>query len=110
MGPKNQPGRRIASFICVLSLCGATQAQAALSGYYDSLEQIQTLITDQRVADALKQLPIESIEIQSDPSDRKTRHWRVRSQGCELSVQLEAKPPAGPGKTTYAIQKISTCR
>ena len=111
MNPHMQSARGMASLICALSLWGVSaQAHAALSGYYDSLEQIQVVVNDQRVANALKQLPIESIEIEGDPSDRKTTHWRVRSQACELSVQLHVKPPPGPGKTTYVLQKISACR
>lgn len=93
-----------------LMLLAAGPAQAALSGFHDSAEQIQLILQDPGVAAALKQLPIEQLESRSSAESRDTRSWRVRSQACELHVQLTAHPPAGPGKNTYQITQISACR
>lgn len=104
-------GNRLGALAYVLPIWAlAAPVQAALSGYHDSLEQIQTMVSNPRVAEALKQLPIESIESTSDLAESKTRVWRVRSQICDLTLQLEANPPSGPGKTTYVVKQISACR
>lgn len=51
------------------------------------------VVASPRLEDALKQLPIESIESLGREAESKARYWRVRSQACELTLQLEAKPP-----------------
>lgn len=111
MDTKKQRAVRVAAMMGALSLWSmAMPAQAALSGYYDSLEQIQAVVQDARVGNALKQLPISHIESQAGAPGDTTRQWRVRSQDCELTILLEAKPPNGPGKTTYAVKQVSACR
>lgn len=115
MNTEKRAAHRIEFLMHAVLLCGVaalncTTAQAAVSGYYDSAEQIQTIVQDARLADALKQMPIERFEIQPAQANDATRHWRIRSRDCELTVELEAQRPAGPGKTTYLVKKIGACR
>ncbi|WP_157969766.1 hypothetical protein [Pseudomonas huaxiensis] len=104
------PLMRTPFWLCAVTGLVCAPAQAALSGYYDSVEQIQVVLQDMRVIDALKQMPIESIERQRDQADDTTRHWRIRSRDCELHVLLESRPPPGVGKTTYLVKHIDGCR
>jgi hypothetical protein len=80
----------------------ATGAQAALSGYYDSLERIGTILGDEQLADILRQQPIGAI---SNTGTRKdgASEWTIRTQDCDLKVYLIPILPEGIGKTTYKI-------
>lgn len=86
----------------------ATPAFAALSGFYDSAERIQTILADEGVANALRQQPIGAI---SNTGTRKdgASEWTVRTQDCDLVVYLIAVPPGGPGKTTYKVDLPKGC-
>lgn len=115
MNTQKQIPNRIAPRLCAALIWAATTLAtppvfAALSGYHDSVEQIQTILQDARVAAASKQLPIEQIDRIADPADGNARRWRIRGHGCELNVELEARPPAGPGKVTYVVKQIDGCR
>lgn len=85
-----------------------TSANAALSGFYDSAEQIQLILGSAEIADALKQAPIGHIA-NTGTRDDGAIEWEVRTQDCDLKVYLTSTPPQSPGKTTYAIADIGTC-
>ncbi len=86
----------------LMSVSHATSAQAALSGYYDSLERIGAILADERLAEILHQQPIGAI---SNTGTRKdgAAEWTIRTQDCDLTVFLVPILPNGPGKTTYEI-------
>jgi hypothetical protein len=86
----------------------ATPAAAALSGYYDSVEKITTILASGAVADAVRQAPVGSV---SNTGTRKdgASEWQVRTQECDLLVYLIPVLPDGPGKTTYKLDIPGTC-
>lgn len=86
----------------------AMPAQAALSGFYDSAEQIQTLLTDEKVADALHQAPIGAISNSGTRKDG-AREWTIRVQECDLKVYLKPTASGMPGKTTYEVDIPRPC-
>lgn len=99
-----------AGLVTTALLCGAlaTPASAALSGYYDSVEKIGTILSSSIVADALHQAPIGAI---SNTGTRKdgASEWQIRTQECDLLVYLIPVLPDGPGKTTYKLDVPGTC-
>lgn len=86
----------------------AVPAQAALSGFYDSAEQIGVILSSEAVANALHQAPVGAI---SNTGTRKdgAREWTVRAQSCDLKVYLVPVPPAGVGKMTYMLEIPAAC-
>lgn len=95
----------------------ASPASAALSGFYDSGEQIGVILASAEVADALAsaevadalgQAPLLSIENTGTREDGAAA-WVVRARDCELTVYLVPVPPQGPGMTTYDLDQIGTC-
>lgn len=86
----------------------ASPASAALSGFYDSGEQIGVILASAEVADALGQGPLLSIENTGTREDGAAA-WVVRARDCELTVYLVPVPPQGPGMTTYDLDQIGTC-
>ncbi|MCG8271376.1 hypothetical protein MIC97_07600 [Aquamicrobium sp. NLF2-7] len=87
---------------------GASPAYAALSGFYDSTEQISTIFESHDVSNRLRQAPIGHIANTGTREDG-AKEWEIRTQDCDLKVYLTATPPKGPGKTTYAIADIGNC-
>ncbi|MET3924547.1 hypothetical protein [Devosia sp. 2618] len=83
-------------------------AHAALSGFYDSGEQIGTILADANVADALRQAPIGAITNSGTRSDG-AMEWEIRTQECDLIVYLKSVPPQGVGKTTYEVEIGNSC-
>lgn len=92
----------------VLAALGAGPAQAAVSGYYDSVEQIGAILGSEQVADALHQAPIGSI---SNTGTRKdgAKEWTIHVQECDLRVYLIPVFPDGVGKTTYRLELPGAC-
>ncbi|MBB4067229.1 hypothetical protein [Gellertiella hungarica] len=86
----------------------ALPAEAAVSGFYDSAEQIGLILSSEAVADAVHQAPIGSI---SNTGTRKdgANEWTVRVQECDLKVYLKPVLPNGPGKTTYELEAPGAC-
>lgn len=80
----------------------AGSSEAALSGYYDSIERIGTILGDQRLADMLRQQPIGAITNTGTRKDG-AAEWTIRTQDCDLKVYLIPVPPEGVGKTTYKL-------
>lgn len=93
----------------------AAPATAALSGFYDSAEQIGTILGSSEVADALRQAPVDKLEYEGSTADG-LLEWEIESRDCELSVYLRAAEAASadgtpmPGKTGYGIARIGPCR
>ncbi len=87
-----------------------TAANAALSGYYDSIEQITAILNSESVAEQLGPWPIVSVE-QSTTATDAAAQWIIRTQGCSLTVALAAEPPEDGmiGKTTYRAEPLGTC-
>lgn len=84
-------------------------AQAALSGFYDSGEQIRAILESPAVADAVRQQTIESLEHEGVRNDGAIR-WEVETRDCDLIVHLRPVPPVGVGKTTYQVEVNDGCR
>lgn len=99
--------KRAATLIAILAL-STTPSFAALSGFYDSAEQIDTILGNEDVANALRQAPIGEI---SNTGTRKdgAHEWFVRTQDCDLTVYLTPVPPEGVGMTTYELDFTNTC-
>lgn len=92
----------------VIATALATPAAAALSGFYDSAERINTILSSSDVANALRQAPVGAI---SNTGTRKdgASEWQVRTQECDLTVYLVPILPEGTGKTTYRVEVPGTC-
>lgn len=83
-------------------------ASAALSGFYDSGEQISTILASETVGNALRQAPIGAITNTGTRKDG-AHEWEVRTQECDLKVYLVPKAPVGAGKTTYTVEVPKAC-
>ncbi|RCW28084.1 hypothetical protein DFR48_10192 [Ciceribacter lividus] len=92
----------------VIATALATPAAAALSGFYDSAERINTILASPEVANAVRQAPVGAI---SNTGTRKdgASEWQVRTQECDLIVYLVPILPEGPGKTTYRVEVPGKC-
>lgn len=99
---------RIAISLLAVTLA-VVPAHAALSGFYDSAEQIGVILSSAAVANALHQAPVGAI---SNTGTRKdgAREWTVRVQDCDLKVYLVPVMPNGVGKTTYKIEIPGVCK
>lgn len=74
----------------------ALPASAALSGYWDSSKILHAVLGDNRLADALKQQPIERIE-------KTTEGYEVSSRDCMVQVRVVSRVPNHPGPTRHSI-------
>ena len=99
--------RRAALFV-LLSL-GAVPAEAALSGYYDSAEQINMILSNAAIADAVHQAPIDGLTRGKARKDG-AFEWIVRTGRCTLKVYLTPVVPDYPGKTTYRVDPPGACK
>jgi hypothetical protein len=100
--------RCIVAGAVMLSALGSGSARAAVSGYYDSVEQIGVILGSAQVADALRQAPIGAISNTGTREDG-AREWTLRVQECDLKVYLIPVLPDGPGKTTYTLDIPGAC-
>lgn len=85
-----------------------TTAFAALSGFYDSAKQIDTILASTEVGDALRQAPIGQIGNTGTRADG-ANEWTIRTQDCDLVVYLVPKPSDGPGMTIYSLDLPNSC-
>lgn len=99
---------RRAALLALLSL-SAAPAEAALSGYYDSAEQISMILSSPAVADAVHQAPIEGLTRGKNRKDG-AFEWTVRTGRCTLKVYLTPVVPDYPGKTTYRLDPPRSCK
>lgn len=91
-----------------LSLTLAAPAHAALSGFYDSGAQISVILQSGLVADALHQAPIEQITRGQSWSDGR-QNWRLRTQRCVATVQLEPKKRSTIGPVSWVVRSVGAC-
>ena len=101
--------RMMLKLAALLPLLAAAPANAALSGFYDSAEQIGVILSSGKVADAVRQAPVEALTHSGTRKDG-AREWTVRVHNCSLKVYLVAVPPKGLGKTTYQLEIPGQCR
>jgi hypothetical protein len=91
--------------LIVLSMFAAVSisnnAQAALSGYYDSAAKIQAALVSSELAEAMKQMPIESLSLQNSG-----RTVVVQSNGCGFAAHLQEDAPEGLGATNYSVKRV----
>jgi hypothetical protein len=100
---------KILAIAAMLLAAPALPASAALSGFYDSGEQISTILMSEAVGNALRQAPIGSIS-NTGTRDDGAHEWEVRTQECDLKVYLVPHAPAGVGKTTYTVDVPNGCK
>lgn len=74
----------------------ALPASAALSGYWDSSKILHAVLGDNRLADALKQQPIERIE-------KTAEGYEVSSRDCTVQVRVTSSVPDHPGPTRHTL-------
>ena len=86
----------------------ASPAVAALSPFYDSGEQVRTILSSAAVADELHQMPVHALE-RTGIRDDGAIEWTVRTEACDLVVHLIPVPPPGAGKTTYTLDLTDSC-
>lgn len=98
---------RIATFTG-LTLAAASPGFAALSGFYDSGEQIAAIFTSAEIADGLSQQPVTGLQFRALTEEGHAL-WLVNAQGCDREVHLAPVPPEGPGKTTWQVKRIGEC-
>lgn len=96
------------SMMLTLALLAAAPANAAVSGFYDSAEQISVILGSNQVADKVRQLPIKDLSFEGQRQNG-TLKWEVETEHCEVDVFLRAIPPAALGKTTYEIAEVRDC-
>ncbi|RJE89468.1 hypothetical protein [Paracoccus onubensis] len=81
----------------IIGLAAATPVSAALSGYWDSSKVIHAILGNERVADALRQQPIESIiSIENG--------YQIATQDCQVEVQVSRIAPDRPGPARFSLQ------
>lgn len=97
-----------AIFAAFILASAAAPAQAALSGFHDSAEQINTILTSTAVADALRQAPIGHIANTGTRADG-ALEWQVRTQECDLTVYLRRVVPHAIGKSRYELELGDGC-
>lgn len=82
----------------------ALPSAAALSGYWDSSKILHAMLGDNRLADALKQQPVERIE-------KTAEGYVVESRNCTVRVRVTSTPSDRPGPTRHSISiGAGTCR
>ncbi|GHH00965.1 hypothetical protein [Pseudodonghicola xiamenensis] len=96
---------RLTTLACCLL---ASPALATLSPFYDSAEQIDTILGDRRIAEAAHQTPIGAISNTGTRADGAIE-WTIRLQSCDLKAYLLPVPPEGLGKTTYKVDAVTSC-
>ena len=95
------------SFATLLSI--SSPGQAAVSGYYNSVEQIEAILQSEELGDALRQLPVTSLIMTGTRRDGAIE-WTVKTKRCRLKLYLIAVPPQGLGKTTYQLETPNSCK
>ncbi|MBJ2153585.1 hypothetical protein [Paracoccus sp. IB05] len=89
----------------------ALPAFAALPPYYDRIEQIQTILSSDALADRLGGRPIDSLDYERHGQDGSVK-WEIDTDGCDIDIWLDPQPlPEGmTGKVTYAVRTpIANC-
>lgn len=101
---------RLALAFALTATLLANPASAALSGYHDSAAKIAAILASPQVADALRQMPVRSVENTGTAADG-ADEWTVRTQDCDLAIKVTAHPPADGmvGMTSYTAEPLGSC-
>ena len=84
--------------LVLLATGAGLPAQAALSGYYDSVAAMAAVLETEGLADALRQQPVAGMDVaESDGGEV----WKVRTRDCLAEVALRRIPPNGPGVNSF---------
>lgn len=94
--------------ILTLAVLAAGPSHAAVSGFYDSAEQISTILGSGAVADKLRQMPVKELSFDGERHNGLLK-WEIDTDRCDVDVFLKPVPPAGVGKTTYEVAEIRDC-
>lgn len=89
-------------------LCAAAPASAAVSGFYDSAEQITTILGSSTVADNVRQMPIKELSFDGRTRDGLIK-WEIETRHCDIDVFLREVQSAGVGKTRYEVARVHAC-
>lgn len=100
---------RISALAVAALLTVTSAAQSAVSGYYNSVEQMNAILQSQELGDALNQLPVTSLIMTGTRRDGAIE-WTVKTKRCRLKLYLIAVPPQGLGKTTYRLETPNSCK
>lgn len=107
---KSFAGLALGLMLAAPSLAVPSLGLAAVSGFYDSAAQIDAIMSDVAVADALHQAPVTMLML-ADPTESGAQIWEVTSANCSLKVQVDATPPAEGmvGRNSYQVKVIEAC-
>ena len=98
--------------VCVFAIAAlcATPALGMVSGFYDSANKIAAIFASGAVADALGQAPVGSVSEIGTSKDG-AGQWMIRTQDCDLIVEVIAQPlPEGMvGTPAYSVQIAKGC-
>lgn len=86
----------------------AQPSWALVSGFYDSVEKIQTILLSEDVAKASGQMPVRSLE-EIGKTKNSSAVWLLRFQECDVVVELGSTSPDGVGKVSYTVLSVSSC-
>lgn len=86
----------IATAVTATCLLAASPSFAALSGYWDSSKVIHAILGNAKVADALKQQPIDSVTATTDG-------YRVASRNCHVDVRVQRTEPSRPAPAQFTL-------
>lgn len=107
---KSFAGLALGLALSVLSLAVPSSSLAAVSGFHDSAAQVDAIMSDAAVADALHQAPVTMLML-ADPTESGAQIWEVTSADCTLKVQVDVTPPASGmvGRNSYQVKVIEAC-
>lgn len=89
--------KQIRLVLAAVALCSPLPAAAALSGYWDSAKVIHAILGSGDLADALRQLPIESIT-------RTDAGYEVSGGDCRVQVRVTPSPSEHPGPAEFTFE------
>lgn len=101
---------KIAAALASGLLLAAGSALAALPPFYDGAHQIQTILEDGAVYEAVKGAPVEGVESLGRNAEGNPE-WRIRAGDCAVTVEIGALPmPEGMvGRVDYEVFKVGAC-
>ncbi len=85
------------ALMIALSLCLASPAVAALSGYWQSSKVLHAILENPELADALRQQPIVSVAATDSG-------YRIRSRDCTVDVEVVDEKAKRPGPTPFTVK------
>ena len=85
------------ALMIALSLCLASPAVAALSGYWQSSKVLHAILENPELADALRQQPIVSVAATDSG-------YRIRSRDCTVDVEVVYEWAKRPGLRQFTVK------